>query len=345
MTIDSIDGVGGADRPRNRWQALQNTQPLPSAEMPPPLPTIPQSPLVELLQLISQILQQILGSPTPADDPQNQPGGNTGVGDPGPQSPGVDPLVPGAGAGGGGGGDPVVPGGPTGPGGPPPATGPAPKGGPAKIDLSHFDALQLPTGSPGQVDQVPNAKLNDYNGPDFKRNSDGSASFIVPEGGGVHTMNSRFPRSELSERGSWHMNDGTATLRGTLSIDKLPPNGDVVIGQIHQHDAANGKPRPPVELHYDKGKIVASAMDSNSTGAGRHDVVIADGVKPGEKFSYNMSLAPGGKLTVSAAGHSKVLQLDPSFGGSNMYFRAGNYSQHPTGGSQVTFHGLDISHQ
>jgi hypothetical protein len=167
----------------------------------------------------------------------------------------------------------------------------------------------------------------------------------VPSGGGATTAHSSFPRSELEESGSWHMSDGTTTLSATLSVDKLPPNGDIVIGQIHQKAVNGGKPRPPVELHYDNGKIVASIMDSNSPDAGRHDVTIATGVKPGQQFSYSMQLQPSDQLTISAAGQSKTVTLDSSFQKSDMYCKAGNYCQDPAGGSSVTFTGLSISHQ
>jgi hypothetical protein len=218
------------------------------------------------------------------------------------------------------------------------------KGGPNSVDLSDFSDLQLPTGSAGNVDTVSASKLSNYNSPYFKHNGNGSITLTVPEGGGVHTAHSSYPRSELEEKGSWRMSSGTSTLSATTSVDKLPANGDVVIGQIHQKAVDGGKPRPPVELHYDKGNIVASVMDSNSPNAGRHNVTIATGVKPGQKFSYSMQVQPNGQLNISADGKSKTVTLDPSFKSSNMYFKAGNYCQDPSGGSAVTFYGLNISH-
>ncbi|CAB3764325.1 polysaccharide lyase family 7 protein [Paraburkholderia humisilvae] len=227
----------------------------------------------------------------------------------------------------------------------PPASGSTSGAGPTKVNLSEFGQLQLPSGSNGNVDTISGNKLSSYSSQYFQQNSNGSITFNVPSGGGAHTANSSFPRSELEENGSWHMSDGTTTLSATLSVDKLPPNGDIVIGQIHQKSVDGAKPRPPVELHYDNGNIVASIMDSNSPNAGRHDVTIATGVKPGQSFSYSMKLQPNGQLDISAAGQSKTVSLDPSFQKSDMYCKAGNYCQDPAGGSSVTFTGLNITHQ
>ncbi|WP_186052710.1 polysaccharide lyase family 7 protein [Burkholderia gladioli] len=224
------------------------------------------------------------------------------------------------------------------------SSGPAPGNGPGAVNLNGFGSLQLPSGSNGHVDTIGAGQLKRYDSDFFKHNGDGSLTFSVPPGGGAHTAHSNFPRSELAEGSSWKMGDGKSTLSATLSVDKLPPSGDVVIGQIHQR-VDSGKPRPPVELHYDKGNIVASIMDSNSLSAGRHDVVIAKDVKPGEKFSYSMSMEPNGELNISAAGQSKTVKMDPSFDNANLYFKAGNYCQDPAGGSQVSFTGLDIDHQ
>lgn len=224
------------------------------------------------------------------------------------------------------------------------SSGPAPGNGPGAVNLNGFGSLQLPSGSNGHVDTIGAGQLKRYDSDFVKHNGDGSLTFSVPPGGGAHTAHSNFPRSELAEGRSWKMGDGKSTLSATLSVDKLPPNGDVVIGQIHQR-VDSGKPRPPVELHYDKGNIVASIMDSNSLSAGRHDMVIAKDVKPGEKFSYSMSMEPNGELNISAAGQSKTVKMDPSFDNANLYFKAGNYCQDPAGGSQVSFNGLDIDHQ
>lgn len=318
-----------------------------------------------LQQSIMQLIQQMLIELMQMLQDPNGNGASSGGGGGGANGSGSGgggaPAMPSMGGGGGGGsgmpvagalgsggqgdvGTPASTGGGASPGGFAASSGPAPGNGPGAVNLNGFGSLQLPSGSNGHVDTIGAGQLKRYDSDFFKHNGDGSLTFSVPPGGGAHTAHSNFPRSELAEGSSWKMGDGKSTLSATLSVDKLPPSGDVVIGQIHQR-VDSGKPRPPVELHYDKGNIVASIMDSNSLSAGRHDVVIAKDVKPGEKFSYSMSMEPNGELNISAAGQSKTVKMDPSFDNANLYFKAGNYCQDPAGGSQVSFTGLDIDHQ
>ncbi|MGN4194713.1 polysaccharide lyase family 7 protein [Burkholderia gladioli] len=308
-----------------------------------------------LQQSIMQLIQQMLTELMQMLQDPNGNGASSGGGGGGGSGGGGAPAMPSMGGSGmpvagalgsggqGGVGTPASTGGASA-GGVAASSGPAPGNGPGAVNLNGFGSLQLPSGSNGHVDTIGAGQLKRYDSDFFKHNGDGSLTFSVPPGGGAHTAHSNFPRSELAEGSSWKMGDGKSTLSATLSVDKLPPSGDVVIGQIHQR-VDSGKPRPPVELHYDKGNIVASIMDSNSLSAGRHDVVIAKDVKPGEKFSYSMSMEPNGELNISAAGQSKTVKMDPSFNNAKLYFKAGNYCQDPAGGSQVSFNGLDIDHQ
>lgn len=301
-----------------------------------------------IMQLIQQMLielMQMLQDPNGNGASSGGGGGGANGGGSGGGGGSGMPVAGALGSGGQGGvGTPASTGGGASASGFAASSGPAPGNGPGVVNLNGFGSLQLPSGSNGHVDTIGAGQLKRYDSDFFKHNGDGSLTFSVPPGGGAHTAHSNFPRSELAEGSSWKMGDGKSTLSATLSVDKLPPNGDVVIGQIHQR-VDSGKPRPPVELHYDKGNIVASIMDSNSLSAGRHDVVIVKDVKPGEKFSYSMSMEPNGELNISAAGQSKTVKMDPSFDNANLYFKAGNYCQDPAGGSQVSFNGLDIDHQ
>ncbi|MDN7749275.1 polysaccharide lyase family 7 protein [Burkholderia gladioli] len=311
-----------------------------------------------IMQLIQQMLIELMQMLQDPNGNGASSGGGGGGANGGGSGGGGAPAMPSGGGGGsgmpvagalgsggqGGVGTPASTGGGASAGGVAASSGPAPGNGPGAVNLNGFGSLQLPSGSNGHVDTIGAGQLKRYDSDFFKHNGDGSLTFSVPPGGGAHTAHSNFPRSELAEGSSWKMGDGKSTLSATLSVDKLPPSGDVVIGQIHQR-VDSGKPRPPVELHYDKGNIVASIMDSNSLSAGRHDVVIAKDVKPGEKFSYSMSMESNGELNISAAGQSKTVKMDPSFDNANLYFKAGNYCQDPAGGSQVSFNGLDIDHQ
>jgi hypothetical protein len=308
-----------------------------------------QGNVTDARQLVEQLLQDIErllgGASNPSASAPPAAAGSSGTGGMGgtsslASSGGTPPAAPAsasAPAGTGSAGDPASASGAS-------SIGSAFPTGPGKVNLAGFGSLQLPSGSDGNVDTVGSGSLGNYNSQYFNHNANGSITMTVPPGGGAHTAHSNFPRSELAESGSWKLSNGTSTLSATTSVDKLPKSGDVVIGQIHQKAENGGKPRPPVELHYDKGNIVASVMDSNSPDAARHNVTIATGVKPGQKFSYSMQTQPDGKLTISAAGQTKTVALDPSFQSSDMYFKAGNYCQDPSGGSQVSFYGLNISH-
>jgi hypothetical protein len=211
------------------------------------------------------------------------------------------------------------------------------------INLSKFGKLQLPSGTPGHPDTIQGEKIARYSSPYFKNNN-GVITFIVPPGGGVTTANSKYPRSELKEDSTWKMSAGTAKLEATVSIDKLPSNGNIVIGQIHQDNGSIN--RPPIELHYNNGRIVAGVMDKQTTqsGSSRTNYTIASGFSVGDKFSYSMEMSPSGKVEISVNGKSTPIQLDPSFNNSNFYFKAGNYVQDTTGNSAVSFYSLDISH-
>ncbi|TKC86932.1 polysaccharide lyase family 7 protein [Trinickia terrae] len=218
--------------------------------------------------------------------------------------------------------------------------------GPGKVNLGGFSDLQLPVGNGGHAQNI-HGNMSEINNQYFKQNPNGSVTFTVPDGDTAKNPGSSYPRSELSENGSWHMGDGTATMSAKLSIDKAPNSKDIVIGQIHERQGTNGKPRPPLELHYRNGDIVASVMDnSNSASAGRHDIVIAKNVNP-KDINYNISLGKSGQLNIEANGQSKSVQLSGSFGNADLYFKAGNYTQDSSahnGGSAVTFSGLNITH-
>jgi hypothetical protein len=220
------------------------------------------------------------------------------------------------------------------------------KKGPSGVNTAHFGALQLPTGSPGRPDTISGGKLENFQNSSFKRNGDGSITLSVPKGGGVTTPNSSFPRSELAENKTWNMSNGPHSLSATLSVDKLPPNGNVVIGQIHQKRSDGKPPRPPMEIHFQNGQVYATVMSKNAERGQytRKKIVLAENIKPGEKFSYDATMNKNGKIDLTVNGKTKSVALDPSFNGTNFYFKAGNYCQDKNGGSQVTFNKLGIQH-
>jgi hypothetical protein len=220
------------------------------------------------------------------------------------------------------------------------------KKGPSKVNTAQFGALQLPSGSPGRPDTIHGRQLDNYESKFFDRRADGAITFKVPKGGGVTTPNSSYPRSELAEGKTWNMSKGPHELGATLSVDKLPPNGNVVIGQIHQKRSDGKPPRPPVELHYVNGQVYATVMSKNAERGQytRKKIVLAENIKPGEKFSYDMKMNSNGKVDLTVNGKTKSVALDSSFKNTDFYFKAGNYCQDPKGGSEVTFNNLGIKH-
>ena len=119
-----------------------------------------------------------------------------------------------------------------------------------------------------------------------------------PPGSSATTPNSKYPRSELKEGRTWNVNEGCAGLAARVNIYDLPDSGDIVIGQIHQEATTA---RPPVELHYTNGTIHADVMKQQTTEAGspRTRLTIATGIPTHQAFSYSVTLAPGGLLTVT----------------------------------------------
>lgn len=214
---------------------------------------------------------------------------------------------------------------------------------PDRPDTSFYGTLQLPNG-----DTVSGTRLQTYSGCYFDRRPDGALIVMtVPVGGGKPTPHSKFPRCELKEKGTWNLNDGCASQAARLVVYALPASGDVVIGQIHQEPPAPyAAPRPPVELHYDRGTLHADVMKKNTTAPGRPRtrLQIVSGIPCHQTFSYAITLAKGGLLTVTVNDRSRSLQLDSSFNNSKLYFKAGNYAQDVNGGSSVGFEGLAVAH-
>jgi hypothetical protein len=220
---------------------------------------------------------------------------------------------------------------------------------PDRPSTASYGLLQLPDGT-----TVSGKRLQGYSGPDFERRPDGRLIVMtVPEGSGKPTPHSHFPRCELKENRTWNLNEGCAGQAARLVIRTLPASGDVVIGQIHQELPPSPPlppgegPRPPVELHYDNGKLHAEVLKKNTTlpGTPRTRLVVASGIPVGQAFTYAITLAKGGLLTVTVNdAPPKSLQLDSSFDASHLYFKAGNYCQDKNGGSCVAFEGLAIAH-
>lgn len=223
---------------------------------------------------------------------------------------------------------------------------------PDRPSTASYDVLQLPDGK-----TISGKRLQTYSqAPFFERLDGGSLIVMRVPGPGVPTPGSKYPRCELEENRTWKLNDGCAGEAARLAIYGLPESGDIVIGQIHQKLPKPTKPaksprrseapRPPVELHYVNGMLRAEVMKKNTTDPDRPRtrLVIVSGIALNQPFSYAITLAKGGLLTVTVNHRSQSLQLDASFDESELYFKAGNYCQDVQGGSSVGFEGLSIAH-
>jgi len=213
---------------------------------------------------------------------------------------------------------------------------------------SAFGQLQLPVdqNGDGKPDTISGSALQSYSGTDMERKA-GTLIFRVPTAGLVHTPNSKYPRSEFKENQTWTYDKGCAGLAAKVSIDDLPSTGRIVIGQVHQERNDGQPPRPPLELYYDKGSIHADVMKSQTSASGspRTKLQIVSGIGDHTAFTYSITVATGGLITVTVNGIAKTIQLDSSFSSANLYFKAGNYTQDENGGSSVGFVGRAVQHK
>jgi hypothetical protein len=210
-------------------------------------------------------------------------------------------------------------------------------------DLSKFE-LQLPVGSDGNPETIDGRDLQNHNNPYFQQDAD-KITFFAPVNG-VHTTHSDFPRSELAQKESWNIATAPHSLSANLSIDQTPSNKTIVVGQLHEKSTDGSRPRPPIELVWQNGSLIASVRDSDNSTQKSH-IVIADNIPPGQKFSYGMQVLPDGSVQITGNGQTKTIQLDSSFNNRYLYFKAGAYVQDNTGGEneggKVSFYGLNMT--
>jgi len=213
--------------------------------------------------------------------------------------------------------------------------------------------LQLPTGSSGSVTTIPPAQLKGANGFHdqyfFTNTTDGSMSFWDPENG-VHTTNSKFPRSELREMTSsgaaadWAI-PGTHKLSATLKVTQVPSS--VCVGQIHL--GSGGSTKPLLELFYAPNGNITMAIEQTPAGGNevRHP---AGNVPLGTQWSYVIGLTGGNTISlVINGGATQKWALPSSFTSKyHMYFKAGDYDQTEGSssavGAKVQFYALSIAH-
>lgn len=219
------------------------------------------------------------------------------------------------------------------------------------IDLSTWN-LSIPVGSPAKTIDTP-VLAKGYKDQYFHADS-GTLFFWAPVTG-TTTKSAKYPRSELRETNAdgslrnWKYTAADNYLRASITVNKVPSTGKIVIGQIHQYDSND----PLIKLEYQyktsskTGNIVAKLRSSPS----QDDptvIQIGTGVKLNTKFEYTIHLDKNGNLTVNAANYQWSTKLNSAWKTKNLYFKAGVYVQDNTGyateGGQVIFDKLAISH-
>ena len=174
------------------------------------------------------------------------------------------------------------------------------------IDLATWN-LSVPVGSPPYT--VETSKLvNGFKDQYF--HSDTGTLFFWSPVTGSKTENAIYPRTELRETYSngtlrnWYYPDADNLLRATLTVNKVPSSGKIVIGQIHAYESQ--KPMVKLEYQYktktETGNLVIKVRMHPDEDESRV-ITLATGIKLDREFNYLIHLSPGGALGVSAAGY------------------------------------------
>lgn len=217
------------------------------------------------------------------------------------------------------------------------------------IDLSTWN-LTLPVDSPARIIETPRL-LDSYSDAYFRA---GNTLFFWAPVTGSTTSNSEFPRSELRETHkdgelrNWTYPEANHRLTASVSVNKVPSEGRVVIGQIHIYQGKG--PLLKVEYVYDKGRKTGTIIANYRLKPGSSDtkVVLAEDVDLNQRFSYEVRLSSKGALQVTSEGNRWSKQLSSSWQNKKLYFKAGAYAIDNTGykteGAQVTFYKLEVKH-
>jgi hypothetical protein len=201
--------------------------------------------------------------------------------------------------------------------------------------------LTLPTGSEGKPDTVAGESLKTLDNEWFTLNESRDGVVFTANAGGVTTVNSNYPRSELremngSEKAAWDGRSGTHVMELDQAITQVPSTKpDVIAGQIHGGDD------DVMQIHLSGSQLTVKYDD------GDKEVVLDDSYRLGERFTVKI---------VSSDGHVKVwhdgeLKADLPIFGTKSYFKAGVYVNSNTDKGanssdigQVVIYKLDISH-
>jgi hypothetical protein len=227
------------------------------------------------------------------------------------------------------------------------------------IDLSTWNLTVPATES---LTLITTDRLNNgYESQYFRRNADGSISFWVPVNGS-RTEDARYPRSELRETQAdgtlsyWHYSGADNYLSAVLSVEQVPSEKKIVIGQIHSKDQPGSENDPLLKLqyHYLRGNGRIEALLRKRPGDTEvENIVLAENVDLGERFGYDLRITPSGKLGIAITSKGDDGNLYRELSGywepQMLYFKAGAYIQDNYGpdneGGRVTFYWLNSLHR
>ncbi|MCY1372609.1 Alginate lyase [compost metagenome] len=179
---------------------------------------------------------------------------------------------------------------------------------------------------------------------------------------GSRTEDARYPRTELRETQAdgtlsyWYQSSADNYLSAVLSVEQVPSEGKVVIGQIHSKDQPGSYNDPLLKLqyHYLRGNGRIEALLRKRPGDSEvENIVLVENVDLGERFGYDLRITPSGKLgiTVTSKGDDGGLyrELSGYWAPQLLYFKAGAYIQDNYGadneGGRVTFYWLNALHR
>lgn len=217
------------------------------------------------------------------------------------------------------------------------------------IDLATWN-LSVPVGIPATTINTPQLVRGYQDG--YFRSGD-TLFFWAPVTGST-TDNAKYPRTELRETTAdgrafnWSYTSADNVLRAALTVNQVPSNGKIVIGQIHAYQS--NEPLLKVEYQYKEklqtGNIVAKLR--RSPDAEIEVITVAQGVPLNARFDYTIALTSNGELSVNAYDFDWKVRLDAQWSTKLLYFKAGVYTQDNTGyaseGGAATFYLLRISH-
>ena len=220
---------------------------------------------------------------------------------------------------------------------------------PTMIDLATWN-LSVPVGIPATTINTPQL-VRGYQDGYFRS---GETLFFWAPVTGSTTDNAKYPRSELRETTAdgrafnWNYTSADNVLRAALTVNQVPSNGKIVIGQIHAYQS--NEPLLKVEYQYKEklktGNIVAKLR--RSPDAEIEVITVAQGVPLNVRFDYTIALTSAGDLSVNAFEFDWKTRLDPQWSTKLLYFKAGVYTQDNTGyaseGGAATFYMLNIKH-